>query len=73
MQPNSQKKITAADLRQRLIIPNERLEAINAVLCESRPARDQRFPRRGRKIRDTGGDQPASDGSWAIGKSTQES
>ena len=32
MQTNSEKKMTAADLRQRLIIPNERLEAINAVL-----------------------------------------
>lgn len=32
MQTNSENKITAGDLRQRLTIPNERLEAINAVL-----------------------------------------
>ena len=32
MQTNSENKITAGDLRQRLTIPKERLEAINAVL-----------------------------------------
>jgi hypothetical protein len=32
VQSNSDNKVTAGDLRQRLTIPNERLEAINAVL-----------------------------------------